>query len=298
MFGIRDVEFLREIVRRDGFRAAADSLGVSQSAVSNRIAALERRLGVTLFDRTRRRAVLTPQGRGFLAEADRVVALRDRVAARYGTAGLVAGTLRLGVAETIVHTRLPAILAALRAVVPAPRIELAVETSSVLAERLCADTVDVAVLMREFVPPQGIAHPAGRFPMGWYAAPRNEATTGTRPMDLRNLAARPIVTFAQGSLPHRHLERLFSQPGIDPPLVHGCASLAALQLLVENGTGQGTLPREIAAAAVQAGRMTELNVEPDLRLAPLSFAICWLHDPGAEVVAALEGVARSDRTPK
>lgn len=50
------------VARHLGFRAAADDLRVTQSAVSHQIADLERRLGVTLFDRGGRRVALTPAG--------------------------------------------------------------------------------------------------------------------------------------------------------------------------------------------------------------------------------------------
>ena len=285
MFGIRDVEVLREIVRRDGFRAAALALGLSQSAVSTRVAALERALGTALFDRSRRKARLTPEGRRFLEEAERLVAMRDAIAARYASAA--PGTLRLGVAETIAHTRVAALTAALGGAAPGLRIELAVESSPALAAMLADDAVDVAVLMAPFVPPGATARPFGRFDLGWYAAP---GRAGEGPLDAAALAAHPIVTFARTTLPFREVEGLLSHPDHDPPLLHGSASLATVLTMVEAGAGIGTLPRAVAASAVEAGRITEVEVADALRLSPLEFAAAWARDLPPGVAGALDRV--------
>ena len=283
MFGIRDVEVLREIVRRDGFRPAALALGVSQSAVSGRVAALERTLGVALFDRSRRKAELTPEGRRFLEDAERLVMLRDRIAARYG-AGEGGSTLRLGVAETIVHTGMGALMRRLHDGAPGLRIELAVESSPALAAMLADGALDLAVLMTPFVPPGATARPHGRFELGWYAAA--DAAVAPEPLDAAALAAHPIVTFARGTLPYAEVERRLAGTGdadapMDPPLLHGSASLATVMTMVADGLGVGTLPRAVAGAAVRAGRIREVRVADHLALAALDFSLAWIGAPPA-----------------
>lgn len=69
------------------FAATADRLGISQQAVSKRIAALERQLGVTLFDRAGGRTSLTADGRAFLPHAHAVVAAADAAMAAIAPSG-------------------------------------------------------------------------------------------------------------------------------------------------------------------------------------------------------------------
>jgi LysR family glycine cleavage system transcriptional activator len=57
------LEALEAVARRGSFAAAAQELGVTTSAVSHRVRGLEAQLDVTLFDRSERRAQLTPDGR-------------------------------------------------------------------------------------------------------------------------------------------------------------------------------------------------------------------------------------------
>ncbi|MFI5836132.1 LysR family transcriptional regulator [Micromonospora sp. NPDC051300] len=79
-----DTEAVRSFVRAaelGQLRHAADELGVTQQAVSKRIAALERELAVRLFTRTARGVDLTLDGQAFLPHARGVVAHADRAAA-------------------------------------------------------------------------------------------------------------------------------------------------------------------------------------------------------------------------
>ena len=63
MFAFRDIEILRAIVRTEGLWAAAARTGISRPAISNRVGAPERRLGVSLFDRVGRGVRPTAVGR-------------------------------------------------------------------------------------------------------------------------------------------------------------------------------------------------------------------------------------------
>jgi DNA-binding transcriptional LysR family regulator len=76
----RSLEGFIAIVNTGSFTAAADSLYISQSALSQQIRALENQIGVQLFDRTANRATLTAAGQDFYPKAQNIVALyRDAV---------------------------------------------------------------------------------------------------------------------------------------------------------------------------------------------------------------------------
>lgn len=274
MFGIRDAEMVQEVVRRGGFRAAAQSLGIAQSAVSSRIALLERRLGIRIFDREKRRARLTPAGRRFLELTERLITVRNRIVAELAPENGLAGLIRIGVAETIVHSFLPTMLKHLHDAVPEVRFELSVETSPTLAQKLDDDDIDVAVMMSQLVPSEVISHPLATFQMGWFAAPGLVAAG--RPLDAAGLARHPIVTFSKGTLPHKEVERMFSAPDIAPPLLHGSASLSTTLHLVRDGFGVGTLPVAMAADDLAAGRLVQLTTETSVQLSPLAFSLCHL----------------------
>ena len=88
----RQLAALCAVVERGSFSQAAESLGVTQSAVSQAVRALEQRLGVALIDRSGRRAEPTPEGRAVLARAQRILALeRDMVRAAHEEADVLRG---------------------------------------------------------------------------------------------------------------------------------------------------------------------------------------------------------------
>ncbi|WP_053718006.1 LysR family transcriptional regulator [Saccharothrix sp. NRRL B-16348] len=102
-----DTEALRSFVRAaelGQLRHAAAELGVTQQAVSKRVAGLERELGVSLFTRTARGVELTLDGQAFLPHARSVVTGADRAvtAVRPGSRALRIDVLGLRSAQAVV----------------------------------------------------------------------------------------------------------------------------------------------------------------------------------------------------
>ena len=73
MDGFSDLAFFSLLARKGTLAAAAQELGITPPAVSKRLAAIERRLGVRLLNRTTRRISLTPEGEIYLGEGVRVL---------------------------------------------------------------------------------------------------------------------------------------------------------------------------------------------------------------------------------
>ena len=283
MFDIRDVEIVRMVVRHGGFRAAAAQLRLSQSAVSARIASLEDRLGVELFDRRKRRGSLSPAGRTFLDQTARLTEMRDRIISSLAQENGFAGTIRIGVAETIVHTWLPRMMTLIHARFPSLRIELAVDTSPTLAAKLLEDELDVAVMMEELVPSRATSHFVFASNIDWFAA--EGAAIPREALTVRDLAAWPIVTFPKGTIPYRGLETLFSAADLPSvSLLHGCASLSAALHLVLTDFGIGVLPISMVDPEVAAGRIRKLDTEEEARPEPLRF--CFTHMASLEAPLA------------
>lgn len=101
MDGFSDLGFFALLVKQGSLAAAAQQLGVTPPAVSKRLAAIERRLGVRLLQRTTRRIGLTPEGETYLVDGARVLeeleALERTVAgSRAAPKGLVRIAASLG----------------------------------------------------------------------------------------------------------------------------------------------------------------------------------------------------------
>src|SRR6202035_1989999 len=94
---LRHLRYFKAVAEQGSFSGAARGIYVSQSALSEQVADLERELGVPLFDRSERKLRLTAQGEVFLLESNKVLEIADRAVAvaRRSYRGEVE-TLRIG----------------------------------------------------------------------------------------------------------------------------------------------------------------------------------------------------------
>ncbi|MGA3201055.1 MAG: LysR family transcriptional regulator, partial [Bryobacteraceae bacterium] len=94
---LRHLRYFKAVAEQGSFSGAARGIYVSQSALSEQIADLERELGVPLFDRSGRKLRLTVHGEIFLRESNKVLEGSERAVAmaRRSFRGEV-GTLRIG----------------------------------------------------------------------------------------------------------------------------------------------------------------------------------------------------------
>jgi molybdate transport repressor ModE-like protein len=96
MLDVRRIRVLQEVVSRGSFSAAAESLHLSQSAVSQQIAALEREVGVPLLERATGGPKLTAAGESLMEHGDAVLCRLEEAERELAQiAGLEGGRLRV-----------------------------------------------------------------------------------------------------------------------------------------------------------------------------------------------------------
>ncbi|WP_417829628.1 LysR family transcriptional regulator [Thalassospira sp.] len=290
MFEFKDIDILQDIIKAGGFRAAAQKYNLSQSAISARVSALEKKLGIKLFDRSNRQVRLTAAGLRFVEEAQRLSRARDRIWQELTHPGELSGTVRIGVAETIVHTLLTDMLNKLKDDFPKVRFELSVDTSGQLSKTLEDDEIDVAIMLRESVPQGAVAAPLKPVELGWYCAETMEL--GEAPLSLSDLAGHAIVTFPKGTPPFREVESIFAAPDISQPTLHGSASLSTVQHLVAGGFGIGVLPSLMVKNAVWDEHVKPIPVCEEATLTALHFVIAYYPERNRVIGAAVQDAAR------
>src|ERR1043165_109730 len=144
---IREMRYFMAVADRLHFGRAAESLHISQPPLSRAIRALEERLGVVLFARSRRRAELTAEGTRFLEEARRLIAQLERSgAALRGSGSRGAGRLRIGFVSLAGYGMLPALLKGFKALRPGVTLALREMLSPEQAAALGARELDFGLL--------------------------------------------------------------------------------------------------------------------------------------------------------
>ncbi|MBB4123496.1 LysR family transcriptional regulator [Martelella radicis] len=145
-----DLRFLLAVAESGSTLAAARRLGVSQSTVARRIAALEASLGRQLFDKRRDGYRLTADGESLRPEAEAVeTAMRAFALAADGLSRAVGGTVRFTTNEVMAGLFVPELVSRLKA--RHPGIGLEVDVTPVLRD-LGAGEADIA--LRAAPPPQ------------------------------------------------------------------------------------------------------------------------------------------------
>jgi len=109
------------------FSAAALALGQSQPTISRQVAALEARLGVTLYERVGRKLSLTETGRELATKARAMASAADEIAlAASGQSQQVEGHICISASEVMATLFLPEVLAKLRKIAPGIIVEVLV----------------------------------------------------------------------------------------------------------------------------------------------------------------------------
>ena len=287
MIDLRTLSTFVWVAQLKSFRQAATKLHTTQPAVSQRIAQLEDELGVRLLARDRRSVALTEAGRMVLTYADRMLRLRNEMIEAVSDRSRLSGSLRLGVAETIVHTWLPIFLEHMSKVYPRLVFEIDVDISANLRERLLAQHIDLAFI----VGPISAAAIRNRHlcyeRLAFVASPK--LGLGGKRVSLQKLAGHSIITFSRNTQPYVNLSELFADPSLVQPRIHASASLATVVKMALDGLGVAVIPPSIVREEIKAKRLIELNC--DARLPDLQFVAGWLATPDAGIVTSVVEIA-------
>ena len=193
---LRQLRAFVAIVDASGFARAATRLNVSQPALSRQIHALESDLGVTLFDRTRRRVQLTSEGEDLLERSRHLLteahAFGERARALKGGE---TGVLRVGAAPQAIETLLAAFSTAYRRRHPGVDVHMIEDGGASLPGRLERGEVHLAI----------VAAPDPRFQQHILApvyvlalAPRGHPLSRRATVDVAELADVPLLLPRRG----------------------------------------------------------------------------------------------------
>ncbi|TPW31396.1 LysR family transcriptional regulator [Martelella alba] len=159
MVDLAQLRAVRSVAQRQGFRAAATDLGMSRSALSHCIAALEKQLGVRIFHRTTRSVTLTEAGEAFLKEIEEPLGnLLIAVENAGNTGGEPQGTLRLNASLGAARQIMTPILLEFLRQYPKVTIDLVTEGKPI---DVIEAGFDAGIRLAELVPKDMIAIPLG-----------------------------------------------------------------------------------------------------------------------------------------
>jgi LysR family transcriptional regulator, low CO2-responsive transcriptional regulator len=261
---LHHLETFAEAAERASFTAAARALGLTQAAVSQRVQALERDLGVPLFRRVGGKVELTDAGRRLHDYARRILDLHRE--ARQEVTGKevpVAGELALAASSIPGEQLLPALLAIFGPLYPHVRVRAAISDSAGVIGQLERGEVSVGLVGRK--PDAGhleVRHLADDRMV--LVVPKGHALARKKSLAVGRLAAHPLVLREAGSGLRHSLEAALARVGrslADLRVALELGSNEAIQEAVQRGVGVAVLSALAVRKEVAAGRLVALEIE-------------------------------------
>lgn len=288
MLDFKSIETFLWVVKLGSFRSAAQRLNTTQPAISQRIAQLERDMGVKLLNRDHRVASPTPSGRQMLVYAEKLIGLRAEMMTEICESSAVRGVLRLGVAETIVHTWFPQLVKSVNELYPNLSLEIEVDITTNLSARLLAQEIELGLVVGP-LSAAGVQSLVLRdYDIGFLASPA--LGLGKAALTRRDLARYPMITFPRKTRPYEAVRGVFDRPDLPPIRLHASASLATVIHMAVEGLGIAVIPAAIVADELADGRLQLLDT--DVKLPPLTFSASWLSSPDTVAIERVAQLAR------
>lgn len=285
---IKQLETFYWIANLGSFSAAAEKLHTTQPTISMRIRQLETELGVELFDTARRRALLTSKGRSLVEYAEQLLTTVSEVRRHIGSSETLGGRARVGVTETIALTWLPDFVRRMNERYPGVVLELDVDLTINLWEKLKTGSIDVALLPGPVLEPNQIVVGLGQIEYTWMASPKLDLSKDVLgPQDIQDQS---VISLASGSTLYSIVERWFRDNSAKPKRVDVCNSLGVVASLTEAGLGVSLLPPSIYQNAVAQGALYTINAAPPLP--PLDFVAVYPETTISPLPAVVVEIAR------
>ncbi|MGO9156264.1 hydrogen peroxide-inducible genes activator [Mycobacterium sp.] len=245
------------VAEKRHFGSAATTLGVSQSTLSQALAALETGLGSHLVERSTRRVRVTPEGVQLLPLARAVIdAAETFTAAAAGTSDPLQGSMRLGLIPTVAPYVLPAVLAGLTQRLPALTLRVVEDQTERLLASLRDGALDAALISLSLSGPAGTD---GLTAIPIYdedfvlALPPGHPLSGKHKVPLAALAELPLLLLDEGHCLRDQALDVCQKAGIRADVADTrAASLATAVQCVAGGLGATLIPQ--SAAPVEAAR--------------------------------------------
>src|SRR4051794_39704404 len=248
MLDVRRLRVLSEVAARGSFSAAAESLALTQSAVSQHVAALEREVGLPLVERGSRPVQLTDAGFALTRHATGIFARLDGAEQELAEiAGRRHGRLRFGSFPTALATLLPPAFARFRGRHPDVRLTVVDDHLHRLLPRLEAGEVDLALIYDHEALPERRGPELERTPLlddAFRAVlpAGHPLTRRRRRLALRDLSGEAWIGGAPNSAWFRITSHACRLAGFVPNASFASDDYIAVQALVASGLGVSVIP--------------------------------------------------------
>lgn len=260
-----EMRLFKEIAAARSMSKGAEHCGISQSAASQHVQEVERRLGVALFDRTKRPLDLTPAGRLY-AEFCRDVLRREEefTHALESLTGDVAGTVRVASIYSIGLSEMTHLREEFLRQYPTAHLLVEYMRPEKVYEAVRNDDADLGLVSYPQSSRDVVALPWRDEEMQ-VAAPPSHPLAGRAAVYPADLNGLDFIGFDEDLSIRREIDRFLREQGIEIDLVMHFDNIHTIKEAVALGSGVSILPARTMQAEIAQGRLVALRLDaPEL----------------------------------
>ncbi|MBV8815198.1 MAG: LysR family transcriptional regulator [Verrucomicrobia bacterium] len=239
---MHQLRYFAAVARLGNFSRAAEECRVAQPSLSQQILKLEDEVGERLFERTRRRAILTSAGGLFLPHALSILeeAERGRQEIRE-MSGKIRGKIQVGALPTIAPYFLPGIVGPFREKYPGAELIIHEDTTSQLLRNLEENQLDLAVIS-DGSPGSGIQVEDLFSEELLLCLPLNHALAKRRKVVAADLHSERFIVMQEGHCLGAQAQQFCESKGFRPRVSCRSAQIGTVLAMVRAGLGISLIP--------------------------------------------------------
>lgn len=264
MLNLDALQIFCDLVDTGSFSRTADKNFVSQSAVSQRLRALERDYGQTLLDRGQGRGLVRPTEAGQTLYAQGRQLLRDALALEALLRGLsddVAGTVRVATVYSVGLHALPPRLKPFLAAHPRVNVHLEYRRTDSVYQDVMAGTADIGIVACPALRRGVEVVPFGSEAMALICAPEHPLA-GLKFVRLAQLDGTAFIAFDTDIPTRRLVDEHLRAAGARVRVVTAYDNIETIKNLVEIGSGVSIVPSDTVQQEVRAGALAAVPFAP------------------------------------
>ncbi len=266
-FSFDQIRILRAIAHEGSFKKAAESMFISQPAVSLQVRNLEKAVGAVLFDRSSRSAELTQAGHVLLSYAEQIINIQKEAVRAIGDLeSLRGGVLTLGASQTTGTYLMPQLIGMFRQRYPEVSVQLQVRSTRQVAQGVVEGLWGLGIVggavpkelserleVEDFIDDSFVLIADAKHPLA-----------GTSVIDKKRLYKEKFIALDPGSTTRRVIDKVLLESGIEPSklsLEMELSSLEAIKVAVQARLGIAFIPAIAVRQEISLGVLEQIQVE-------------------------------------
>jgi len=276
-FTLDQLRILKAIVDEGSFKKAADSLFVTQPAVSLQVQNLEKQLEIAIFDRGGRKAQLTEAGKLLLNYCEKILGeCQETCKAIEDLNNLKGGSIIIGASQTTGTYLMPRMIGLFRQKYPDVSVQLQIHSTRRTGWSVANGQIDIAIIGGQL--PMELNETLKVIPFATdelaLVLPTNHPLEKSKELTKEDLYSLRFITLDNQSTTRKVVDQLLSSSGLDVQRLHiemELNSLEAIKNAVQSGLGAAFLPvvsieRELSGGSIHRPIVADLEVKRELKV--------------------------------